>query len=82
MKHLKKFNEEINPFHMDDEEKQAYQEGGGDREWQDKFSIRERDDVVDMYVKQSMAGPTYQKNLVITTKSGETYNIPLSGGKA
>lgn len=82
MKHLKRFNEEINPFHMDDEEKQSYQEGGGDKEWQDKFSIRERDDVEEIYVRQSMAGPTYQKNLVIKTKSGEIYNIPVSSGEA
>ena len=82
MKHLRRFNEEINPFHMDDEEKQAYQEGGGDKEWQDKFSIRERDDVEEIYVRQSMSGPTYQKNLVIKTKSGKIYNIPVSSGKA
>ena len=82
MKHLRRFNEEINPFHMDDEEKQAYQEGGGDKEWQNKFSIRERDDVEEIYVRQSMAGPTYQQNLVIKTKSGEIYNIPVSSGKA
>lgn len=27
MKHLRKFNEEISPFHMDEDEKEAYESG-------------------------------------------------------
>ena len=45
--------------------------------WEKKMSTRQRDSVVDMYVKQSMQAPEYRKSLVITTESGETYTLPL-----
>ena len=54
------------------------EEMDNDSEEPDKFTIRDRDDVEEIYVNQSMAGPTFQKSLIIKTKSGGTYSVPVN----